>query len=641
MGVHEVTQLDDCCSQAFEQALLNDLEALGFMLRQGLIADDTRRIGAEQELFLVDSNYRPSPCAPELIPRLNNPLFTTEIGKFNLELNLPPSEFSGECFSQMESELNRLLDSAKEAARDCGARILLAGTLPTVHQYHLSLENLTTSPRYVELNRMMTLLRGPSYLLHIMGIDELRMVHDNVMPEACCTSFQVHLQVTPQDFAPVYNIAQLVSAPVLAATANSPLLLGQRLWRETRIALFQNSVDERSISRCVRGDPARVSFGEGWVQSSALEVFREEVARFRVLMTTNVQEDSLESLRQGRIPQLQALHLHNSTVWRWNRPCYGVMDGKAHLRIEARAMPAGPTVLDQIANAAFLLGLLEGIPERYGDIKDQFPFEFAKNNFFLAARYGLQARFDWIGGRRIAAPELILKELLPLAREGLKRRSVSTQDVDRYLGIIAARVHSERTGSEWALRSLAAMGKQGSREAKHRFLTACALANQASGQPVHLWPLATLLQSSPAIANTVEDCMSTDLFTVRPGDLVRLAANVMDWRRISHVPVEDDQGRLVGLVTKRALVHLLAEKGGDADPGGILVRDLMVSDPKGIPPEMSLQQAISEMTNAETDCLLVVVSGRLVGIVTIHDLIRSLATLLAQPPEARAALKGG
>jgi CBS domain-containing protein len=635
MGQHDVQQ-DEARAQAFKLALLNDLEALQTMLDRGLITDGTRRIGAEQEMFLVDSALRPANVISPVLARLNHPQFTTEIGKFNLELNLSPRTFSGPCLREMEAELHSLLGQARAAAREQGAEILLAGTLPTAHQYHLGLDSLTPNPRYLELNRIMTKLRGPNYPIVIEGIDSLHITHDNVMAEACCASFQVHFQVSPSLFAPVYNLAQMVSGPVLAAAVNSPLLLGQRLWHETRIALFQHSVDARSKTNLVRGDPARVSFGNCWVEQSVIEVFREEIARFRVIMTSEVAEDSMAVLEAGGIPELRALRLHNGTVWRWNRPCYGIMNGQAHLRIEARALPAGPSVLDEIANAAFLFGLLGGMAGEYGDIRHLFPFDDAKNNFYRAARYGLNVQFAWLGGRHVPAGQLILEELLPLARAGLRNAGICSEDIDRYLGVIEERVRAERTGSQWALQSLAEMGAQGSREARHRWLTAAMLKNQQGGEPVHRWPLAEFpgaSEDAPAAA-TVEDCMSTELFTVHPDDLLRLAANLMDWRQISHVPVEDDEGRLVGLVTYRTLIRVVA---GKAPPGDLLVRDQMQTDFAVALPETPLREAMEIMRLRKTDCLPVVVGDRLVGLLTSHDLLSQFAVARENP----AALAAG
>jgi CBS domain-containing protein/gamma-glutamyl:cysteine ligase YbdK (ATP-grasp superfamily) len=639
MGEQSVSGLDEIRSQRFKRTLLNDLDALDYMLRNGLIHDATRRIGAEQEMFLVDSTLRPAPVALEVLAKLNHPQFTTEMGKFNLEANLSPRTLEGGCLRDLENELNGLISLARVAAKESGADILLAGTLPTAHQYHLSLDNLTPKPRYFELNRIMAKLRGPTYNIFIKGLDELQITHDNVMTEACCASFQVHFQVSPGIFAQVYNLAQLVTAPLLAAAVNSPLLLGQRLWHETRIALFQHSVDERSQSHMVRGAPARVSFGECWLDRSVIEIFREEISRFRVIMTTEVNEDAQQVLLKGGIPNLDALRLHSGTVWRWNRPCYGITDGQAHLRIELRALPAGPSVLDEVANAAFAFGMLIGLAPEYGDLKNSFSFEEASQNFFVAARYGLNAQFTWPGGRRITATELILHELLPVARSGLLGAGIVSEDVDRYLGTIEERVRRERTGSQWALQSLAAIRHQGSREACHRCLTGAMVEHQKSGEPVHLWPLAEFPQttSTASAGDTVEDNMSTDVVTVRPDDLVRLAANMMDWRNISHVPVEDDEGRLIGLVTHREMIHLLSGKPPGVDRENLLVRDIMQRDPPTATPESSIAQAIQDMHDLKTDCLPVMVGERLVGILTVRDLVKPAAKYFGGKTQARAA----
>jgi CBS domain-containing protein len=639
MGEQAVSESDEIGSQHFKCALLNDLNALDYMLRNGLIQDATRRIGAEQELFLVDSSLRPAPVALDVLAKLNHPQFTTEMGKFNIEANLRPRTLEGKCLHDLEDELTSLLGLAREAARGSGAEILLAGTLPTAHQYHLTLDNLTPKPRYFELNRIMTKLRGPTYNIFIKGLDELNITHDNVMTEACCASFQVHFQVSPGSFAQIYNLAQLVTAPLLAAAVNSPLLLGQRLWQETRIALFQHSVDERSQSHMVRGTPPRVSFGECWLENSVIEIFREEIERFRVIMTTEVEDDAQQVLQRGGIPNLDALRLHNGTVWRWNRPCYGITEGRPHLRIELRALPAGPSVLDEVANAAFAFGMLVGLAPEYGDLRHSFPFEEAKQNFFVAARHGLNAQFTWPGERRITATELILGELLPVARSGLLNAGIVSGDVDRYLGVIEERVRRERTGSQWALQSLSAIREQGSREACHRALTSAMIENQKSGEPVHCWPLAELGQATPpaSVDDPVEDSMSTDVLTIRPDDLVRLAANIMDWRNISHLPVEDDEGRLIGMLTHREMIRLLSRRMSGSDQENLLVRDIMQPDPPTATPEMSLAGAILDMQNLKTDCLPVVVGQRLVGILTLRDLVKWAAKNFDRKTRARGA----
>jgi len=334
------------------------------------------------------------------------------------------------------------------------------------------------------------------------------------------------------------------------------------------------------------------------------------------------------------------LRLHNGTCWRWNRPCYGITEGQPHLRIELRALPAGPSVIDEVANAAFAFGMLVGLAPEYSDLANRFPFEETKQNFFVAARHGLNAQFTWPGCGRVTATELILKELLPVARTGLRSAGIVTEDIDRYLGTIEERVRRERTGSQWALQSLAAMRDRCSREACHRCLTAAMVENQKSGLPVHLWPLAELpAPPEPmSLEETVEDNMSTDLFTVRGDDLVRLAANMMDWRNICHVPVEDDEGRLIGLVTHRQMIRLLARKTPENAQRTFLVRDIMQLDPPTVAPELPIADAIEKMRKLGTDCFPVVVGQRLVGILTLGDLVRLASRYFGAPAAPQRAV---
>src|SRR5262245_3520545 len=330
MGDHNVfAKHDSRQSRAFLKSLLADVSALERMIETGRIESGVRRIGAEQEMFLIDRAMRPAPVAVEVLKTANDHRLTTEIGKFNLEANLSPRLLAGHGMHEMEDELSELIAIARRAARDCQADVLLTGILPTIRQSDLTLDSLTPISRYHELNRAMSQLRGGAFNIHIKGLDEFQAAHDNVMFEACCCSFQVHLQAGPEEFAHLYNLAQAISAPLIAVAANSPLLMGQRLWHETRVALFQHSTDERSSSRQARNHPPRVSFGEGWIRDSVIEIFREEIARFRVILTKQLDEDPLELLALGELPKLAALRLHNSTVWRWNRPCYGVDGGIA------------------------------------------------------------------------------------------------------------------------------------------------------------------------------------------------------------------------------------------------------------------------------------------------------------------------
>jgi CBS domain-containing protein/gamma-glutamylcysteine synthetase len=637
MGEHTVEhESDERSLGVFMKALLADLRALERMLETGQFESGVRRIGAEQEMFLVDREMRPAPVAVEVLKRVNDPRLTTEIARFNLEANLTPLRLGGDCLSRMEAELNEVIRLVREGARECDADVLLAGILPTLRLSDLTLEQITPTPRYYALNEGVKRLRGGDFSVHIKGLDEIHATSDNIMLLSSNTSFQVHLQVGPEEFVPLYNLAQAVTAPVLAAAVNSPLWVGHRLWQETRVALFQHSADTRSLAQQARQFPVRVGFGEAWLKNSVLELFREDIARFRVILTTETDEDPLEVLARGDVPQLRALRLHNGTIWWWNRPCYGVSEGRAHLRIENRVLPAGPTTLDEMANAAFFTGLMSALSEEYGDITKRMTFDDAKSNFFAAARHGLKAQFTWVDGRTCAAATLILEHLLPLARLGLRQTNVDEADITRYLGVVEERVRVGQTGAQWALQSLAAMSGRGTREMRHRALARAMHARQQTNDPVHRWGEVEMDELEDWTENyqTVGQFMSTDLFTVRPDDLVDFAASVMDWRHIRHVPVEDGEGRLVGLVSHRDLLRLMAHgQHGKGEP--VAVRSILKPDPVTVAPDTPTLEAIELMRRHKVGCLPVVERGALVGIVTAQDFLDASARLFEQHLKGR------
>ncbi len=633
MGEHDVsTDIDEKQIRDFMKSLLRDVRALEVMIDEGLIESGVRRIGAEQEMFLVDRALRPAGLALEMLDHLKSPQFTTELAKFNLEANLLPHTFGGDCLSQMEKELKGLMDQAYQAADACGAGIVLTGILPTLRMADLGLDSMVPNARYIALNRAMLKLRGGSFQFRIKGQDELDITHDNVMLESCNTSFQVHFQVSHDEFAHFYNIAQAITGPVMAAAVNSPLLLGKSLWRETRVALFQQSVDSRSQTHQARGLRPRVHFGDSWVKESVLEIFREDIARFRVVLSTEADEDPEAVLARGEVPKLTALRLHNGTVYRWNRACYGISDGKAHLRIENRVLPSGPTMADEIANSAFYFGLMSALAEEYGPIEKSMEFADAKDNFLRASRNGLDAQFNWVKGETWTAPALILDHLLPLAREGLRASAVDSGDIDRYLGIIEERVRSRRSGAQWALESFSKMGEAVSKDRRLRSLTRGMMERQKEGSPVHTWDLATVSDSDDwrESYRIVGQFMTTDLFTVRPGDVVDLAASLMEWEHIRHVPVEDDHGQLVGLISHRSLLRMVGRGDSGDAAGSVPVQEIMKKDPVTVTPETSTGDAIALMRSRQVGCLPVVSDGHLVGILTDHDLIKVAAMLLEQ-----------
>ena len=633
MGVQDIApDLAGENHRQFMRRLLSDLRALETMLEGGLIQSKVRRIGAEQEMFLVDDGGWPVPKSMEILRTLDDRRFTTELGLFNLEANVDPLTFGSDCLTKMETQLQDLIGKAREAARACGAEIVLTGILPTIRKSDLGLENMTPLPRYQTLNLAMTKLRGGPYEFRIKGMDELLVKHDNVMLESCNTSFQVHFQAGPEEFASLYNIAQVAAAPVLAAATNSPILFGQRLWRETRIALFEQSVDTRFPTDHMRKRPSRVSFGRGWVRSSVLELFKEDISRYRTLIGTATDEDPFETLRSGAVPELKALRLHNGTIYRWNRACYGITEGKPHLRIENRILPAGPTPLDEVANAAFWFGLISALLEEHPDIGRAIEFDDAESNFLQAARGGLSAQFTWFGGRPVPARDLILEELLPLARAGLTRGKIDGADIDRYLGVIDERVRSGQTGSQWLLQSFSGMKRQGTAGERLGALTKATIANQQRGDPVHRWPLARLDEAGGWKYHClrVEQFMITDFSTVHEDDPIDLVAHLMDWEKVRHVPVEDHEHHLVGLVSYRALLRLFArgELGGERSLTP--VSEIMKREPITVAPETGSLVAIELMEQKRIACLPVVKSGRLVGVITEREFMDIAAQLLRE-----------
>jgi len=309
VGEHKVEEYDEASYQRFMKALLDDLRALAFMLEDGRVETGVRRVGAEQEMFLIDRAMRPAPFSVEVLGNVHDRRLTTEIARFNLEANLTPQMLDGKCFQQMEAELRELIAKARAGAEDFGADVLLSGILPTLQPSDLTLENLTPSPRYDQLNREVIRSRGGPLSIYIKGLDELHLSHDNIMMESCNTSFQIHFQTNPNDFVRDYNLAQAITAPVLAVAVNSPLLFGKRLWRETRVALFQHSTDARSRPQLARSQPARVSFGDKWLEHSVIALFHDQISRFRPIMISQPDEDPFQVLARSEehTSELQSL----------------------------------------------------------------------------------------------------------------------------------------------------------------------------------------------------------------------------------------------------------------------------------------------------------------------------------------------
>jgi CBS domain-containing protein len=620
----------------FVRAILNDLQALEHMIDNDWFETDVMRIGAEQEMCLVDRDtFKAAPVNLKVLEGLKGYAWAdTELAKFNLETNMTPRVFSGSALSDMQAEVDEHLAIIEQLANKENASVLLTGILPTLRKFDLEESNLTPMPRYKALIKAINSHKlDPSYAIRLQGIDELSVTHESPLIEAANTSFQVHLQVTPKEFVKMYNISQVLTGPIMATAANSPLVFGRRLWHENRIALFQQALDTRRTKNHMREHSARVSFGKSWITQSILDIYREDLARFRLLLAADIDVDSLAQVRNKEVPKLLALQVHNSTVYRWNRPCYGISDsGKPHLRIENRVLPAGPTTLDEIANAALWLGSMVGMSDRIDDVRDHMSFEDASDNFSKAAQFGLDSKFNWFGDGKITAKDLLESEIIPMAREGLKTKGINTGDIDKYMGIIEERSKRLCTGARWQLKSFTKLRAHVTRDEALSNITCSMLQNQKLKLPVHEWPLPdqeSLVTYSPSKLK-VEEFMDTDFVTCEPDDLIDLISEMMDWRQLRYVPVEDTEGKLSGLITAPLLLRYHVRKNHLDESTKASIREIMLTDPITIGPSASIVEAMEIMRTRKIGGLPVVKDGELIGMITVLNLLQVTGRLIKQ-----------
>ena len=615
MGHLSVTKLSSNTNKAdYIFQLLRDIEALDLMIEQNLIEKTPIRIGAEQEFCIVDSAFKPANKALELLKAIDDEHFTTEIGNFNLEINLDPLELKENCFSNLHKQLRLLLDKAKLEADKLNVKIILTGILPTLTSRHIDINNMTPKQRYFVLNEAIKESRKEDFEIHIKGVDELNLRHDSVMLEGCNTSFQMHLQINPDNFVDSYNWAQAISGPILSACTNSPFLFGKELWSETRIALFTQSVDTRANSFMLNEKQSRVSFGSDWTQGSVTDIFKDNVSRFRSLLTSGTITDSVDLLNRGEIPKLKALQLHNGTVYRWNRACYGVGDGKPHLRIENRYIAAGPTATDQIANMMFWVGVMLGKSKQYEKIHKVMAFKDAKHNFFSAARYGMAAQFYW-NNQLVSSQDLILNEFIPMAYKGLYSAGISSKDAEYYLEIIRKRVTSN-TGSQWMVKSFRNLLKSKKTYDAMQTITSKLYDKQSKDYPVSSWRV--LDSNTPQDFNEQRQVihnMSTDIFSVDEYDSLELVLSIMRWKNINHMPVINDDKKLVGLLSRRDVDLLI----NDLKKLKQSVKNTMVTNVFTASQFDTLEQAKTKMITHKISCLPVVENDKLIGIITTND----------------------
>ncbi|KGL61012.1 CBS domain protein [Polaribacter sp. Hel1_33_96] len=621
MGSHAVTAIKTQKNRKdFVHHLLNDIEALEYMIKNDLFENGIQRVGVEQELCIVDKDYRPSTNALEILNKINDIHYTTELALFNLEINLDPCELKDTCFSDIEKQLIALLEKGyKVAAETDNNKIILTGILPTLRKKDLIFKNVTPFKRYKTLNKVLKKIRGDDFKLHILGIDELILKHESILFEACNTSFQVHLQVSPEDIIDKYNWSQAIAGPMLSIMTNSPILLGKELWSETRIALFQQSIDLRNVSHISREQKPRVSFGNSWVKDSILELFTDDISRYPPLVFSKFEENSIESVKKGIMPKLKALNLHNGTLYKWNRLCYGVHENTAHLRIENRYIPSGPSVKDEIANALLWVGVMQGMPKKYQKIWKKMSFYDARGNFINAARTGINTYFNWFD-KGISAKKLLENILIPMAKEGLLKSKINESEINYYLGIIQKRIDTSTTGSKWIIRNKRKLREKVSKYESNVILTEYIYRNQISNKVISEWDSVDLYENkSDKKYNKLYKIMSTSIFVVHENDLIKLALKIMEWKQINHIPVVNKRNKIVGVIEKKQLDEL---DFSSKKVLNMVAKNIMNKDFDVAHPEMSYKKSKELILNTKNTCVAVITEDKLVGIFTKSDLER-------------------
>ncbi len=474
---------------AFGARLEENLQSLHELLADPEFGRGPASLGAELEMYIVDANGNPLGINRELLQRADDPLLTLELNRYNLEYNLSPCAVDAGAFYATEQQILERLAHLGETARTLGGRIVPIGILPTLRKSDFGQRCITPRRRYEALLQQLLRRREGPFVIDINGPDPLRMTMDDITLEGANTSFQVHYRVEPRAFADTFNAIQLVTPLVLAIGANSPTLFGHRLWQETRIPLFKQCLDTRQVDHYNWNDAARVSFGQGWVRRGAQELFEELVRIYPALLPVCADASAQQ---RAAPPALAELRLHQSTVWMWNRPVYDDAAG-GMLRVEMRSLPAGPTAVDMVANAAFHIGLAEGLRTQINSLLPALPFPLAERNFYRAAQHGLDAVLVWPQLGRAGYSEFpvsaLIERLLPVAREGLFAIGVSTTEVSRYLGVIEQRLQRRRSGAVWQRQKLARLAATMPRgEALHAMLEQF-MVHSADNLPVAEWPL--------------------------------------------------------------------------------------------------------------------------------------------------------
>ena len=453
----------------FQQRLEQETEWLRSLFAKDAFDNSSRMLGYELELCLADDRGNPSKINTRVIDAIGNPLFTTELARFNMEINGNVFPYRGNVFGEIETDLAALFQQAEDAAGELGSQIGMFGVFPSVTREHLDPAGyMTELHRYKLLNRQLLSMRGRPVQLFLDGEEQLEVEKQDVMLEALATSLQIHIQVPFDEIVPTYHAGLWSSMLVLAATANSPLVLGKCCWQESRIGIFKQSVDTRSPQEVEDHIVPRVHLGKRYIES-LLDLFEDNFYYSPIL----------PEVRDERpIEDLHHLSLHNGTIWRWVRPIVARnKDGSYHLRLELRVVPSGPTLIDTIANLVFYVGLTEGL-KTLADQLTQVPFATLEADFYRAAREGLDTRVHWPDGEEGELRQILLERALPLARDTLE--AAGLEESGHWLDIIEARVKTGATGANWISKHWKQFGDSAQ-------LVCDYIAQARTNQPVHLW----------------------------------------------------------------------------------------------------------------------------------------------------------
>ena len=474
----------------FSQKVRDDLMALKQILSNPGFGEGEASVGAELELYIVDKERNALPVNTEITEKLNDPLLTVELNRFNLEYNLSPQPFKGSPFKAMEQELQNAISRINAAAGVLGGEIVPIGILPTLRQSDFNGHTMTDVPRYHALSNALRRMRGGPFSVDIDGKEPLRLQINDVTLEGANTSFQIHWRVPARLFAKYYNAVQLVTPVVLALSANSPSLFGHDLWDETRIALFKQSVDSRAPREQDWRHSPRVYFGKGWLRESAWELFASTVALFPPILPITGAENPFACLAKGQVPGLDELRLHQGTTWPWNRAVYDNADG-GHLRIEMRSLPAGPSLIDMSANALFFIGCALAVLPYIDDLTAILPFSYAEHNFYRAAKHGLAARLVWPDIKQLELRDesvtQIAERLLPMAQRALEQTALDSKEIQRLFAVIQGRIEERLNGAQWQRHITRSVLQSTPREEAYSAMLGLYLNQFKTGKPVCEW----------------------------------------------------------------------------------------------------------------------------------------------------------